>query len=99
GELLRFTRAFYPAWRPDLAERYLNAFQLPPRASAGRLSKGMRSRLALLLAIARGAELLLLDEPTDGLDPSMIEEALQALVSLVAERGPTVRVSSHHLAT
>ena len=98
GELLRFTRAFYPGWRPDLAERYLNAFQLPPRASAGRLSKGMRSRLALLLALARGAELLLLDEPTEGLDPSMIEEALQALVSLVAEQGTTVFFSSHQLA-
>jgi len=97
GELLRFTRAFYPRWRPDLAERYLHAFQLPLRASAGRLSKGMRTRLALLLALARGAELLLLDEPTEGLDPSMVEEALQALVSLVAEQGTTVFFSSHQL--
>ena len=98
GELLSFTRAFYPAWRPDLEERYLRAFPLPLRASAGRLSKGMRSRLALLLALARGAELLLLDEPTEGLDPSAIEETLQALVSLVAEQGTTVFFSSHQLA-
>ena len=99
GELLRFTRAFYPRWRPDLAERYLRAFQLPPRAPAGRLSKGMRSRLALVLALARGAELLLLDEPTEGLDPSATEETLQALVSLVAEQGTTVFFSSHQLAS
>jgi ABC-2 type transport system ATP-binding protein len=98
GELLRFTRGFYPRWRPDLAERYLHAFQLPPGASAGRLSKGMRSRLALLLVLARSADLLLLDEPTEGLDPSMIEETLQALVSLVAEQGTTVFFSSHQLA-
>jgi len=98
AELLRFTRAFYPRWRPDLAERYRRAFQLPPGASAGRLSKGMRSRLALLLALARGAELLLLDEPTEGLDPSTTEETLQALVSLVAEQGTTVFFSSHQLA-
>jgi ABC-2 type transport system ATP-binding protein len=98
GELLRFTRAFYPRWREDLAERYLRAFELPLRASAGRLSSGMRSRLALLLALARGAELLLLDEPTEGLDPSMVETALQALVSLVAEEGVTVFFASHQLA-
>jgi ABC-2 type transport system ATP-binding protein len=98
AELLRFTRAFYPRWRPDLAERYRRAFQLPAGASAGRLSKGMRSRLALVLALARGAELLLLDEPTEGLDPSTTEETLQALVSLVAEQGTTVFFSSHQLA-
>jgi ABC-type multidrug transport system ATPase subunit len=98
GELLHFTRAFYPRWRPDVAERYLQTFQLPLRASAGRLSQGMRSRLALLLALARGAELLLLDEPTEALDPSMAEATLQALVSLVAEEGTTVFFSSHQLA-
>jgi ABC-2 type transport system ATP-binding protein len=99
GELLRFTRAFYPRWRPELAERYRDAFQLPLGASAGRLSLGMRSRLALLLALPRGAELLLLDEPTEGLDPSMVEATLQALVSLVAEEGTTVFFSSHQLAS
>jgi ABC-2 type transport system ATP-binding protein len=98
GELIRFTRALYPGWRPDLEQRYLNAFGLSPAASAGRLSKGMRCRLALLLAIARGADLLLLDEPTEGLDPAMIEEALQALVSLAAEGGTTILFSSHQLA-
>jgi ABC-2 type transport system ATP-binding protein len=98
GDLLRFTRALYPSWRSDLEQRYLHAFGLSPAASAGRLSKGMRSRLALLLAIARGAELLLLDEPTEGLDPAMIEETLQALVSLAAEGGTTILFSSHQLA-
>jgi ABC-2 type transport system ATP-binding protein len=97
GELLRFTRSFYPRWRPDLEERFLRAFRLPLRASAGRLSKGLRSRLALLLAIARGAELLLLDEPTEGLDAAMAEEALQAIVSLVAEQGTTAFLASHQL--
>jgi ABC-2 type transport system ATP-binding protein len=98
GDLLRFTRAFYPRWRTDLEERYLRTFGLKLQTSAGSLSKGMRSRLALLLALPRGAELLLLDEPTEGLDPSMVEETLQALVSLVAEQGTTVFFSSHQLA-
>jgi ABC-2 type transport system ATP-binding protein len=98
AELLRFTRAFYPGWRHDLEARYLRAFQLPVGAWAGSLSKGQRCRLALLLALARGADLLLLDEPTEGLDPATIEEALQALVSLAAERGTTIFFSSHQLA-
>jgi len=85
--------------RPDLAERYRHAFQLYLGASAGRLSMGMRSRLALLLVLPRRAELLLLDEPTEGLDPSMVEVTLQALVSLVAEEGTTVFFSSHQLAS
>ncbi len=98
GELLRFTRTFYPAWRSDLEERYLRTFQLPLKTSAGRLSKGMRCRLALLLALPRGADLLLLDEPTEGLDPAMTEEALQALVSFAAEHGTTIFFSTHQLA-
>ncbi|HVQ29394.1 MAG TPA: ABC transporter ATP-binding protein [Vicinamibacteria bacterium] len=97
-ELLRFTRALYPRWRSDLEQRYLRAFGLAPAASAGGLSKGARARLALLLAIARGAEILLLDEPTDGLDPAMTEETLQALVSLAAEGDTTILFSSHQLA-
>jgi ABC-2 type transport system ATP-binding protein len=98
-ELLRFTRGFYPGWRSDLEERYLRIFQLSPRAWAGSLSQGMRCRLALLLALARGAELLLLDEPTEGLDPAMVEETLQALVTLAAEEGTTILFSSHQLAS
>jgi ABC-2 type transport system ATP-binding protein len=58
----------------------------------------MRSRLALLLALPRGAELLLLDQPTEGLDPAAIEETLQALVSLVADQGTTVFFASHQIA-
>jgi ABC-type multidrug transport system ATPase subunit len=58
----------------------------------------MRSRLVLLLALARGVELLLLDEPTEGLDPAVIEVTLQALVSLVADQGTTVFFASHQLA-
>ena len=98
GELLRFTRGFYPGWRTDLEERYLRAFELPVHAWAAGLSKGTRSRHSLLLALARGAELLLLDEPTEGMDPAMVEETLQALVSLAAERGTTIFFSSHQLA-
>jgi ABC-2 type transport system ATP-binding protein len=97
GELLRFTRAFYPSWRTDLEERYLRAFELSARMAAGALSKGARCGLALLLAIARDPELLLLDEPTEGLDPAAKEQALQAIVALAADHGTTVLFSSHQI--
>src|SRR6185312_17135389 len=61
------------------------------------LSKGMRTKLTLLLGFARVCELLILDEPTEGLDPGAIEDVLQILVSLVAE-GTTVFFSSHQIA-
>ena len=98
GEMIRFTAAFFPRWRhgPGAA--------LPPqvRAAAERkvkaLSRGMRTKLALLLALCRGAELLILDEPTSGLDPAMTEEVLQALVAHVASEATTVFFSSHQIA-
>jgi ABC-2 type transport system ATP-binding protein len=69
-QIIRFTRPFFPNWRRDLEQRYLEMFELPKARKIPDLSKGMRSKLMLLLAIARGAELLILDEPTDGLDPA-----------------------------
>ena len=96
--IIRFTAAFYPRWRDDLEQRYLRAFELPPERKVKALSRGMRTKLALLLALCRGAELLVLDEPTSGLDPAMIEEVQQALVSHVASEGGTVFFSSHQIA-
>jgi hypothetical protein len=61
------------------------------------LSRGMRTKLAVLLALCRGADLLLLDEPTAGLDPAAAEDVLQAIVSQVAQHGVTVFFSSHQI--
>jgi ABC-type multidrug transport system ATPase subunit len=97
-EMIRFTAAFFPRWRADLEARYLRKFELPPDRKVKALSRGMRTKLALLLAISRGAELLILDEPTSGLDPAMIEEVLQALVTHVAGEEMTVFFSSHQIA-
>ena len=77
-QMIRFTRSFFPGWRHDLERRYRELFDLPPKVGVPALSKGMRTKLFLLLAMARGSELLLLDEPTEGLDPAMIEDVLQA---------------------
>lgn len=96
-QILAITRGFYPTWRADLEEKYLRRFELKRTAYPSKLSRGNRTKLALLLAIARGAELLILDEPTSGLDPAMIEEVLQILVSLNAGDGTTIFFSSHQL--
>jgi ABC-2 type transport system ATP-binding protein len=97
-EMIRFTAAFFPRWRPDLEQRYRRTFELPGDRKVKALSRGMRTKLALLLALCRGAELLILDEPTSGLDPAMTEEVLQALVAHVASEEMTVFFSSHQIA-
>jgi ABC-type multidrug transport system ATPase subunit len=97
-EMIRFTAAFFPRWRADLQQRYLRTFELPPDRKVKALSRGTRTKLALLLALCRGAELLILDEPTSGLDPAMTEEVLQALVAHVASEEMTVFFSSHQIA-
>jgi ABC-2 type transport system ATP-binding protein len=96
-QIIRFTRPFFPGWRRDLEQRYLEMFELPKARKIPDLSKGMRSKLMLLLAIARGAELLILDEPTDGLDPAATEGVLRELVSITSSSGITIFFSSHQL--
>ncbi|HEX8245912.1 MAG TPA: ABC transporter ATP-binding protein [Longimicrobium sp.] len=97
SQLVRFTRAFYPTWRADVERRLLDEFRLPPDRPIRKLSKGMRTQTALLLALARGAELLVLDEPTEGLDPVVTEKVLELIVGAAAE-GATVFFSSHQIA-
>jgi ABC-2 type transport system ATP-binding protein len=97
-EIIRFTAAFFPRWRKDLEQRYLRSLDLPASRRIKALSRGMRTKLALVLALCRGAELLVLDEPTTGLDPAMAEEVLQALVSHVANEEMTIFFSSHQIA-
>ena len=97
-EIIRFTAAFYPRWRSDLEQRYLRKFDLPAGRKVKDLSRGTRTKVALLLALSRGAQLLVLDEPTSGLDPATVEEVLQAIVAHVAGEEMTVFFSSHQIA-
>ncbi|HEY4364755.1 MAG TPA: ABC transporter ATP-binding protein [Bryobacteraceae bacterium] len=97
-QILRFLRPLFPKWRDELERRYLEMFELPLDRKIPNLSKGMRSKLMLLLAISRGAELLILDEPTDGLDPAATEDVLRELVDIAASEGTTMFFSSHQLA-
>jgi ABC-2 type transport system ATP-binding protein len=97
AQIVRFTRSFFPKWREDFERSLLERFELPPDRKIRKFSKGMRTKLALLLAFARGNDFLILDEPTEGLDPVSIEQVLQIIVSLVAD-GATVFFSSHQIA-
>jgi len=96
--MVRYTASFYPKWSREMEEHYLRRFELPAARGIKTLSRGMRTKLAMLLALCRGADLLVLDEPTTGLDPAATEEVLQALVGHAADHGTTVFFSSHQLA-
>src|SRR5215470_92709 len=96
-ELLRYTRAFYPRWDDAYAEELRRTFELPPAARVGNLSKGQRARVGLLIALAYRPELLVLDEPSSGLDPLVRRDILGAIVRTVADEGRTVLFSSHLL--
>lgn len=96
-QLIRFTKSFYHDWQPEVEQRLLKQYQLPQRRKVKALSKGMRTKLALLLAFCRRPALLILDEPSEGLDPVSIEELLQGLVTAAAD-GTTVFFSSHQIA-
>ena len=97
GQMIDFTKVFYPGWRTEIEQKLLDEFRLPLDRPTKKLSKGMRTQLALLLAFARGAELLVLDEPTEGLDPVMAEKLLELVVGAAAD-GATVFFSSHQIA-
>jgi ABC-2 type transport system ATP-binding protein len=96
-QMIRFTRSFYEDWQPAIERRLLGEYGLPLHRKVKALSKGMRTKLALLLALARRPELLILDEPSEGLDPVSIEELLQALVAAAVD-GTTIFFSSHQIA-
>ncbi len=97
GEMIRLTRGFYPQWDMELEARLIADFEIPLRSWCGKLSKGTKTRLALLLALCRDADLLILDEPTEGLDPVATDLLMRLLVQQVAERQVTVFFSTHQL--
>ena len=96
-ELIRFIAPFYPTWDHDLARQYVREFDLPAKAKVRHLSKGQNVRLALLLALAHRPELVVLDDPTIGLDPIMRKQFNRDLISHLQGEGRTVFYSSHLL--
>ena len=96
-ELLRYSRAFYPTWEDAHAEELRQAFSLDATAKIKNLSKGQKAHVGLLIALAHRPELLVLDEPSTGLDPIVRRDIVGAIIRTVADEGRTVLFSSHLL--
>lgn len=97
GELLRYTQAFYPTWDAAYAEALRRQFRLEENARVRTLSRGELAKAGLLVALAYRPALLVLDEPSSGLDPIVRRDILEAIVRTVADEGRTVLFSSHLL--
>ena len=96
-ELMRYTQAYHPGWDAAYARELLDTFALDPRKKIKELSKGMRAQAGLIAAVAHRPELLILDEPSSGLDVVVRRDILDAVVRAVADDGRTVIFSSHLL--
>jgi ABC-2 type transport system ATP-binding protein len=96
-ELLRYTQAFYPRWDCLYAEQLRAQFGLDSGARIRTLSKGQHARLGLIAAEAHRPDLLILDEPSSGLDPIVRRDILEAIIRTVTDEGRTVVFSSHLL--
>jgi ABC-2 type transport system ATP-binding protein len=96
-ELMRYTQAYHPTWDASYARELLDTFALDPAKKVKELSKGMRAQAGLICAVAHRPELLILDEPSSGLDAVVRRDILDAIVRAVADDGRTVIFSSHLL--
>ncbi|CAN5130422.1 ABC transporter ATP-binding protein [soil metagenome] len=98
GRALNFIRGFYPDWDDARCERLLKAFELKRSDRIMTLSFGARIKLSLVMALARDAELLLLDEPTVGLDVNARRILFAEILDFIKREDRTVVISSHQLA-
>jgi ABC-2 type transport system ATP-binding protein len=97
AQLMRYNQAFYPRWDEKFAGQLQDQFELDPKQQVKRLSRGQRARAGLLIALAHRPDLLILDEPSSGLDPVVRRDILSAIIRTVADEGRTVLFSSHLL--
>ncbi len=97
ADLIRYTQAFYPNWDSNYAEELCSMFDLDRKSRVYTLSRGQRARACLLVALAHRPELLVLDEPSSGLDPVVRRDILGAIIRTIADEGRTVLFSSHLL--
>ena len=96
-DMRKYYRGLYPKFDDELFERLYEVFQLPRKMQLRRFSKGMQKQAAFHLSICTRPELLVLDEPVDGLDPVMRRQVWSLLLSDVTQHGTTVLISSHNL--
>ncbi|MDB4887183.1 MAG: ABC-type multidrug transport system, ATPase component [Gemmatimonadetes bacterium] len=97
GRLLQHHASYYPQWDATYADRLVREFDVRLDQRMSTLSKGQGRRVHLLMALAHRPPLLILDEPTDGLDPVMRDETIRVLVEHLADSPTTVLLSTHHV--
>jgi ABC-2 type transport system ATP-binding protein len=97
GEAVRFAAAFYPHWNGRLVDQILDHFELARNQKLRRLSNGQRAQVSLALAVAPEPELLVLDDPTLGLDTVVRRDFLESLIQIIQRQGRTILFSSHIL--
>lgn len=97
GRIVSFVKGFYPTWDDAYARRLMESLELHPDAGVGTLSFGAKIKLSLLLALAWRPQLLVLDEPTVGLDAISKRLVIAELLSAVQDEGRSVLISSHAL--
>lgn len=97
GQMVDFTRAFHPTWDDRLVAQVLDHFELSRKQKCGRLSRGQQAQVSLALAMAPDPELLILDDPTLGLDTVVRRDFLEVLIQMIQARGRTILFSSHIL--
>ena len=96
-DMRKFYRGVYPNFDDKLFDRLYEVFQLPKNGQIRRFSKGMQKQAAFHLSICTRPDMLILDEPVDGLDPVMRRQVWSLILSEVAQRETTVLISSHNL--
>ena len=96
-DMRAFYKGIYPKFDDELFGRLFEVFQLPRKGQLRRFSKGMQKQAAFHLSICTRPDMLILDEPVDGLDPVMRRQVWSLILSDVAQRGTTVLISSHNL--
>ena len=96
-EMRRYYRSMYPKFDDALFERLYDVFQLPKKGQMRRFSKGMQKQAAFHLTICCRPDVMILDEPVDGLDPVMRRQVWSLILSDVAQHETTVLISSHNL--
>ena len=97
NDMMKFYSSVYPTFSPERFEKLGEAFELDRKRHIRKFSKGMQKQSAFLLALSQCPDVVILDEPVDGLDPVMRRQVWNILLGDVAENGTTVIVSSHNL--
>lgn len=96
GEIIRMTAPFYKRWNEPKLRQLMNIFQLPEKKRLKDCSKGMKMKFSIAMAMARDPKLLILDEPTAGLDPVFRRELLQLFAEYIQDESRTILFSTHN---